>query len=202
MDEKTTQRSRICSYCNRRLPISMFPVKPGFKYRYKVCSECRALGHSCIRKEKPKRRTFASEEERIAYRKAYMKAYRQRHADRIKEMKREYYARTKDMAATYVCVKCGIEKPVREFVDSVGRRRYGGKCLACRRKEKELKKKKPVVKIVANPVEVPTPRPKVISRPGCEGCANYPCFEGFENTESDFAREGCHQYKASGHQIV
>jgi len=26
----------------------------------------------------------------------------------------------------------------------------------------------------------------------CQQCANWPCFEGIENLESDFAKEGCH----------
>lgn len=29
----------------------------------------------------------------------------------------------------------------------------------------------------------------------CLQCVNYPCFDGIENLESDFAREGCHGFK-------
>ena len=30
---------------------------------------------------------------------------------------------------------------------------------------------------------------------GCQLCANYPCFDGIENLESDFANEGCHAFR-------
>ena len=28
----------------------------------------------------------------------------------------------------------------------------------------------------------------------CEKCLNWPCFEGIENLETDFARIGCHSF--------
>jgi hypothetical protein len=35
----------------------------------------------------------------------------------------------------------------------------------------------------------------VIKQRLCEQCCNYPCFEGIENLESDFAKEGCHAFR-------
>lgn len=32
----------------------------------------------------------------------------------------------------------------------------------------------------------------------CEKCVNWPCFDGIENLESDFASEGCHAYRKRG----
>ena len=29
----------------------------------------------------------------------------------------------------------------------------------------------------------------------CHGCVNYPCFDGIDNLETDFAKAGCHGYK-------
>ena len=29
----------------------------------------------------------------------------------------------------------------------------------------------------------------------CLQCVNYPCFDGIENLESDFANEGCHAFR-------
>lgn len=73
-----TTRVSTCRYCGRTLPIEAFPVKPGYaRARYKECAECHELGHSCIPKEKPKRkrRTFATEEERQAAKKEYQRRY-------------------------------------------------------------------------------------------------------------------------------
>jgi hypothetical protein len=40
----------------------------------------------------------------------------------------------------------------------------------------------------------PARRPPTRER-GCLRCVNYPCFEGIDNLETDFAKAGCHGYK-------
>jgi len=30
---------------------------------------------------------------------------------------------------------------------------------------------------------------------GCLRCVNYPCFDGIDNLETDFAKAGCHSYR-------
>ena len=34
----------------------------------------------------------------------------------------------------------------------------------------------------------------------CKQCVNWPCFDGIENLESDFAREGCHAFRTKKKQ--
>lgn len=39
-------------------------------------------------------------------------------------------------------------------------------------------------------------RPKAHVPPRlCHSCVNYPCFDGIDNLETDFAKAGCHGYK-------
>jgi hypothetical protein len=47
--------------------------------------------------------------------------------------------------------------------------------------------------------EMPKPKPKPVKVRMCENeCANWPCFDGIENLETDFAREGCHAFRQRG----
>lgn len=91
MDSET--RTKQCRFCGRVLPVDSFPIKPGFvRARYKECAECHALGHSCIPKEpKPKRRKFATEEERAAARQEYQRRYREKNRDKMLKANRANY---------------------------------------------------------------------------------------------------------------
>ena len=110
-ETKRTVEGRECCYCHRNLPITYFPLKPGMKYaRYKACRDCHPLGHSCIPKPKPepkpkrlkvlkpptpKRRKFATDEERKAAQLEYQRRYREKHRDRKRESTRKSYYRRK-----------------------------------------------------------------------------------------------------------
>ena len=97
-ETKRTVEGRECCYCHRNLPITYFPLKPGMKYaRYKACRDCHPLGHSCLPKPKPepKRRKFATEEERKAAQLEYQRRYREKHRDRKRESTRKSYYRRK-----------------------------------------------------------------------------------------------------------
>lgn len=97
-ETKRTVEGRECCYCHRNLPITYFPLKPGMKYaRYKACRDCHPLGHSCIPKQKPepKRRKFATDEERKAAQLEYQRRYREKHRDRKRESTRKSYYRRK-----------------------------------------------------------------------------------------------------------
>jgi len=110
-ETKRTVDWRECCYCHRNLPITYFPLKPGMKYaRYKACRDCHPLGHSCIPKQKPepkpkrlkvlkpptpKRRKFATDEERKAAQLEYQRRYREKHRDRKRESTRKSYYRRK-----------------------------------------------------------------------------------------------------------
>lgn len=196
MEDKKT-RSRVCFYCGRRLPMNEFPVKPGHRFRYKVCNECRALGHSCLKKERPKRepKQQLTEEEKRVRKLEYFRRYREQNRERLNAKKREKYVKKKkpDTGMT-TCMDCGRTLPDIEFTDSRGRRRHSCRCRDCMDKAKE--KRSSWTKHPNDYRYVPAPQPvEKKPRVGCMGCVNYPCFEGFENTETDFALAGCHHYK-------
>lgn len=45
----------------------------------------------------------------------------------------------------------------------------------------------------------PKPKPKPVKHERlCEKCPNWPCFDGIENLETDFARLGCHGFPKQG----
>lgn len=48
--------------------------------------------------------------------------------------------------------------------------------------------------------EMPKPKSKPVVKAErlCEKCANWPCFDGIENLESDFARLGCQAFRNRG----
>lgn len=230
MSEKRTVEGRVCRFCGRFLPITYFPLKAGKTYnRYKVCRDCRKLGHSCLRKEKePKleRRTYATEEERQAAHKEYQRAWREKNADKVREARRSWYYKKKGEAvpATRVCRCCGRELPVDEFTDKNGRRTHTSKCRECREsgaraprvgngkgdrheyhakryQEKKLELKvRNIERQTGRPINEPIKRkPKPVKQERlCETCRNWPCFDGIENLETDFAREGCHAFRKRG----
>ena len=198
------EQTRICKYCGRNLPLSEYPRRPDSRsLRYRICRECRAVGHSCLRVETPKLvKEELTDEERIERKREYMRRWRADHPDKVRKYRQKERRKRPTRPApvmkakpekTYTCTSCGKSLPADAFMDAAGRRRHGGKCSACREAEKALKASRPKMP-AAEKMDIPMPRPERIERPGCESCINYPCFEGFENTETDFAREGCHFY--------
>ena len=132
--------------------------------RYKSCRECYALGHSCLRPEPKPKRPKLSPEEKKAHRKAYMLEYQ-----------RKYRAANREK--------------VREFSrDSIRRRRAGEE----KRKSGPPKGCK-FTKQAFTERPVPKKEPVKAERL-CQQCINWPCFAGIENLETDFAREGCHEW--------
>ena len=51
--------------------------------------------------------------------------------------------------------------------------------------------------------EMPKPKPKPVVKAErlCEKCRNYPCFDGIEKLETDFAKEGCHAFRQRGEAV-
>jgi len=139
-ETKRTVEGRECCYCHRNLPLTYFPLKPGKKHaRYKVCRDCLTLGHSCVPKVRPepKRRKFASDEERQAAVKAYYREWRKKNADKLREQRRAWYYRKKgeEVPVTRVCTCCGKELPIDDFNDSAGRRSHSYECRECRQRK-------------------------------------------------------------------
>lgn len=160
-----------CYYCHRDLPEEAFPLKYGH-VRYKSCRECYALGHSCLRPEPKPKKPKLSPEEREAHRKEYhreyLRKYRAANRAKVRELSRESNRRR----------RAGEEK-----------RKSGPP------KGSEFTKQDFSAPIVEP--HKPKPKPVKLERL-CEKCRNWPCFDGIENLESDFASEGCHAFRQRG----
>lgn len=124
-ETKRTVEGRECCYCHRNLPITYFPLKPGKKYvRYKACRDCHPLGHSCIPKPEPKRRKFATEEERKAAKREYLRRWREAHKEEQREKKSEKYQQTKSEAPPKEPKKPGRKKRLTDEERKARRREY------------------------------------------------------------------------------
>lgn len=159
-----------CCYCQRDLPKEAFPLKYGH-VRYKSCRECHALGHSCLKKEPKPKRPKLTPEEREAHRKAYhreyLRKYRAANRAKVRQWSRESNARRRAGEPKRKSgPKKGAEYTHQDFIEQP---------------------------VTVTPVAV-KPKP-VIKERLCEQCCNYPCFDGIENLESDFANEGCHAFR-------
>lgn len=213
-------RQRTCCYCGRRLPLTSFGLKPGSRsVRYKACNECRAVGHSCLKKERPRRgpKPLLDPEERKRRAAESKRRWRENNKERMREYYHAYYERKKAEKQTETCVVCGRELPLSMFRDSNGRRRNDCKCKDCREanrrkprtsngngkrhdyahkyyeEHKEQIKEQQALHLATLP---PVPKqPKEQRQQMCRTCEKWPCFEGIETLESDFAKEGCISFR-------
>lgn len=165
-EKRRLKGTRVCIECGQNLPLDAFNDKTGRRNRSHVCRECREK-RDAVKAEKPKRGrrpNFKSEEERREQRRAYIKRWKQEHAEKVSAYNKKY----------------------------LKERREAKKAVKAEPRKVEVKviKEEKLLRVA----DIPTPRPQVVSRPGCEGCTKYPCFKGMENTETDFAKEGCHHY--------
>ena len=200
MTKETTTRTRVCVWCGRTLPVTAFPLKTGMtRARYKTCRECHALGHSCLRKERPKReRQVLTPEQKAEKLREYRRKYYQEHKENFNKSNREWYNRKKKGEPKQKpgpkpklkkehekrkCIVCDRVLPMDAFISTTGKRTHSTVCLYCREQRKQKKELcKSVVRYKPGP---PKEEPK---ERGCLRCSLYPCFQGIENLESDFSR--------------
>lgn len=192
--------------------------------RYKACRDCHPLGHSCIPKPKPepKRRKFANDEERKAAQKEYQRQWHEQHREEMKAKRHERHelnkSRSANLTERFYCSCCRCIKPAEDFITNGKQFRVCNECRARHTKKQELgqKPKSPhgtgerceyhrqywlehKEDIKATRVEQAINRERKAEKKEpedklCWKCWRWPCFEGIENMDSDFAKEGCQSF--------
>lgn len=114
--------------------------------------------------ERKRHPNFTNEEERIAYRREYMRKYREANRAKTSEYSRESNRRR----------RAGEEK------------RKSGPPKGTEFIKQDF--------VMPKPSASPLVKKPVKEARLCEKCLNWPCFEGIENLETDFARIGCHSF--------
>lgn len=211
-ETKRTVERWECCYCHRNLPLTYFPLKPGKKYaRYKACRDCHPLGHSCIpkkqRKEKAQRKAAAIDRfycslcKQIKPAEAFItdgKQYKMCNQCRDKARARRAAEKAKRTSEKRKPFNPLLADPPKERKPRVGngqgdRHEYFAKMYAERKDEIKAKQ---VLGAIEAEQQKPKPKPKPKrAEKLCWKCWLYPCFEGIDNMDSDFAKEGCISFK-------
>lgn len=163
--------TKECNTCGRILPISDFYKEKAAKDGFRNCCK-----HCYIEKQSVKR--AKDPDHKVKHR---TKVHPVKLTAEQREKKREYFRRYRE----------ANREKLNQYSRESNRRRRAGE-------EKRNRGPQKGVTLTKQPFTVPRPstnpsgkrKPVKVER-SCTMCANYPCFEGIENLESDFAKEGC-----------
>lgn len=170
--EMPKPKTKVCIKCGCELPLEDYYVEKSAADGHK--NECK---HCYV--ERQQRKKFGKDhttkhhtklhkktaDERRLYQAEYMRRYREEHREKVREVCRRSIAR----------IRAG--EPKRKPGPPKGTKYHKQHNMPSR-----------VSFVVEETPAVKLPRL-------CLQCVNYPCFEGIDNLESDFAREGCHGWK-------
>jgi hypothetical protein len=171
--------TKVCSICGRELPISDFYKLRGGRDGHRCqCRHCFTEKQSKKRVKDPNHKVKHRTElhpvmtkEQLEKKREYARKYREANRDRLNQLSRE----------------------------SNRRRRAG--------EEKRNPGPPKGITLTKQPFTQPKAQPKPSDKKKtvqveklCKQCVNWPCFDGIENLESDFAREGCHAFRTKKKQ--
>jgi len=188
--------TKVCRKCGRELSINDFYLNKGNKDGHRnVCKHC-YTEHNLFKRAgkvyKVKRRNPLSTDEKREKRNEYMRKYRDANRDKVREISRRSIAKRRAAAEEEKAKKKRLpngQGPRHEYHARQWRERKDE--LKLRTIERQLGHK---IEDGEKPIKA-APQP-VIKQPRlCLQCKNWPCFDGIEMLESDFAREGCHGFR-------
>ena len=78
---------KTCKFCHRTLPDTSFGLKYG-RVRYKICRECLALGHSCMKRPEKPPREILTDKQMQERKREYMRKYREAHREKFRQAAR------------------------------------------------------------------------------------------------------------------
>lgn len=183
--------TKVCRKCGRELSINDFYLNKGTKDGHRnVCKRCYTeynLFKRAGKVYKVKHRKPLSTDEKREKRNEYMRKYRDANREKVREISRRSVARRRAADEE--------KKKKKRLPNGQGpRHEYHAKQWRERKDELKLRniERQMGHKIDDKPVK---PQPVTDEPRLCHQCKNWPCFDGIEMLESDFAREGCHGFR-------
>lgn len=168
MNDDLEYRTKVCATCHRELPIGDFYKSRGKDGHRNDCKHCFIEKQVRKRKNDPDHKVKHRTEEHALAPSAAPQPRRTRRANGMGS-RHDYHARR--YAENREAIS--LQNKVRRIERQLGR------------------------SIDEMPEPTPKPTPVKLERL-CEKCVNWPCFDGIENLESDFAREGCQAFRNRG----
>lgn len=187
---KAITGTKVCKKCGGVFPLSGFYENPNGKDGYRnICKHC-YIEHNLFRKAGKeytvKHRAKLTQEEKRQRYNEYMRKYRDANREKVREISRRSVARRRSAEE---------EKKKKRLPNGQGpRHEYHAR--QWRERKDELKRRN-IERQIGRKIEDKPVKPQpVTDEPRlCLQCKNWPCFDGIEMLESDFAREGCHGFK-------
>lgn len=193
------------------------------RYYHEHKKKLNARSAERIKQTRAKRHApFTSDEERKAHNKEYQRQWHEQHREEMKAKRKERHelnkSRSANLTERFYCSCCRCIKPAEDFITNGKQFRVCNECRARHTKKQELgqKPKSPhgtgerceyhrqywlehKEDIKATRVEQAINRERKAEKKEpedklCWKCWRWPCFEGIENMDSDFAKEGCQSF--------
>lgn len=187
----TTATTKECRRCHKVLPITDFYIhnlaRDGHRNICKHCYVEQNLFRKAGKEYTVKHHAKLTQEEKRQRHNEYMRKYRDANREKVREISRRSVARRR---------AADEEKKKKKRLPNGQGPRHEYHARQWRERKDELKlrniERQMGHKIEDKPVK---PQPVTDEPRLCLQCKNWPCFDGIEMLESDFAREGCHGFR-------